>query len=474
MTAVEEARRIFEVQRAYRWGAARSTAADRSAKLRRLRHAIVAHREQIYDAMWADFRKRREEVEITEIAPTLIDLDHARARIAEWMQPRRSPAHWLLAGTRSEVHYAPRGVVLIMAPWNYPFALILMPLVAAVSAGNCAVIRPSEKTPRTADVIARIVRQAFEEREVACVTESGVELAQALVTFPFDHVFFTGSTRVGRQVMTAAAANLASVTLELGGKSPLIVDATADARAAGARAAWGKFVNAGQTCIAPDFALVEDTVAPAFVDGACRAIERFYGASEEARQASPDFARLIDDAAFRRVSALLEAAVDAGARVEIGGRVNASDRYIAPTILGNVTWDSPVMREEIFGPVLPVVTFASANEAIERINAGPTPLALYVFSGRRENIEDIVRRTASGGVAINDVLIHFGNPNLPFGGLRESGQGTYHGFYGFREFSHERAVIRQSPLGLSRLLQPPYGKRVRMLLRLIGALSSHR
>lgn len=472
MLAIEEARRIFALQQAHRWSVANSTAEERSAKLARLKAAIVAHRSAVHDAMWADFHKSFAEVEMSEITPALIDLDHARTHLTKWMQPASAGGHWLLAGTRSEVWYRPRGVVLIMAPWNYPFGLVITPLVAAVAAGNCAVLRPSEKVPRTADVLARIVRQAFEEREVACVTEPGIELAGALLMLPFDHVFFTGSTRIGRQVMVAAAEHLASVTLELGGKSPLIVDDTADAEAAGERAAWGKFVNAGQTCIAPDYALVDERVAPTFVESAKRTVARFYGASEEARQTTPDFPRLIDDAAFRRVVGLLDEAVASGARVEVGGRASPQERYIAPTILTNVDWDSPMMKEEIFGPVLPVVTFQSIGEAINRINAGPTPLALYLFSRSHDHIERVLRGTASGGVAINDVLLQYGNPQLPFGGLRESGQGSYHGWYGFRTFSHERSVLRQGRLALTRVLYPPYGRRVRGLLRIIGRLTS--
>ena len=472
MAAIDEARRIFAKQQAHRWSVANSTAAERSAKLARLKAAILAHRGAVSDAMWADFHKSRPEVEITEIAPTIIDLDHARAHVAKWMRPEGAGGHWLLTGTRSEIRYQPRGVALIMAPWNYPFGLLLTPLIAAVSAGNCAILRPSEKVPRTAEILARIVRQAFDEREVACVIERGTEFAQALLTLPFDHVFFTGSTRMGRQVMITAAEHLASVTLELGGKSPLLVDATANAKAAGERAAWGKFVNAGQTCIAPDFAAVEESVAPAFVESARRTVVRFYGASEDARQASADFPRMIDDAAFRRVAGLLDDAVAAGARIEIGGWIEPRDRYIAPTILTNVRWDSPLMKEEIFGPVLPVLTFTTLDEAIHRINAGPTPLALYVFSRRKEHVERILGRTASGGVAVNDVLLHFGNPHLPFGGVRESGIGSYHGWYGFRTFSHERAVLRQGRLGLSRLVHPPYGRRVEGLLRLVERLTS--
>jgi aldehyde dehydrogenase (NAD+) len=349
-TLVAEARRIFALQQTNRWDVARSTAAERAAKLARLRDAIVSHRDAVYEAMWGDFSKHAVEVELTEVAPTLVDLDHARSNLAAWMQPSRVGGHWLLTGTRSEVRYEPRGVVLVMAPWNYPFGLVMTPLVAAVAAGNCVIVRPSEKVPRTAAVLQRILRQAFDEREVACLVEPGIDAAQAFLAMPFDHMFFTGSTSMGRRVMSAAANHLATVTLELGGKSPLIVDETADVRRAAERAAWGKFVNGGQTCIAPDYVVVHERVRDAFVRAANDAVVRFYGATEEARQASPYFARIIDRPAFERLQQLLSDSLAGGARAEIGGRVDPAERYIAPTILTGVGWDSPSMREEISDP----------------------------------------------------------------------------------------------------------------------------
>jgi aldehyde dehydrogenase (NAD+) len=467
-----EARRIFALQQAHRWQVARSTAAERAAKLARLKDAIVSHREAVHAAMWADFHKHAVEVELTEIAPALLDLDHARSHLAGWMQPSHVGGHWLLAGTRSEVRYEPRGLVLIMAPWNYPFGLLVTPLIAAVAAGNCAILRPSEKVPHTAAVLQRIVRHAFDEREVACVTEPGIAVAQALLAMPFNHVFFTGSTSMGRRVMTAAAAHLATVTLELGGKSPLIVDETADVGAAGERAAWGKFVNAGQTCIAPDYAVVHERVLGAFLEAATDAIARFYGPTEEARQASPYLARIIDTAAFERLSTLLADSVAAGARVHVGGRVDPAERYIAPTILTNVTWDTPAMREEIFGPILPVLTYSSLDDVIARINTRGQPLALYVFSRNDAFIERVLEKTASGATSVNQVLLHFANPNLPFGGVGESGQGSYHGHSGFRTFSHERGIMKQGRFSLMRALYPPYGafarRAVKLLARLIG------
>jgi aldehyde dehydrogenase (NAD+) len=463
--AVDEISRVFALQRTNCSAVARQTAAERVARLEKLAKAINRHAAGLCDAMWQDFHKPPAEAELTEIRPALIELRHVQSRLGEWMEPVAADAPWVLGGTRSEVRYEPRGVVLIMAPWNYPFGLVITPLVAAVAAGNCAIVRPSEKVPHTAAVVARIIAEAFDEREVACFTEAGTEMAAGLLELPFDHIFFTGSPRVGRMVMSAAAKHLSSVTLELGGKSPLVVDDTADVESAGERAAWGKYVNAGQTCIAPDYALVHRAVMPRFVAAARRAVEQFYGASEEDRRTSASFARAIDAGAFSRLTKMLDDATAAGARVEIGGRSDAADRYIAPTILTNVGWDSPAMREEIFGPILPVVPFESLDEAIGAINRSGKPLALYVFSKSQANIDRVVRGTSSGGVAVNTVMVHFANPHIPFGGVGESGQGSYHGWYGFREFSHERAVLTQTRRPLLRLFDPPYTKRTELLMK---------
>jgi len=462
-----EAQRVFSLQQAHRWMVAQSTARERIARLDRLRAAIVTHRDATCEAMWQDFHKPAAEVQLTEIQPTLIELGHVRAHLAEWIQPAPVDSPWVLMGTRSEIRYEPRGVVLIMAPWNYPFGLLLTPLIAAVAAGNCAIVRPSEKVPNTAAVLARIIGDAFEEREVACFTEPGTELAEGLLTLPFDHIFFTGSPRVGRLVLQAASAHLASATLELGGKSPLIVDETADVGKAGERAAWGKYVNAGQTCIAPDYAVVHERVLPGFLDAAKRAIAKFYGRTEEERQASGSFARAIDDAAFERLKTMLADALGTGASVEIGGLVADAERYIAPTILTNVNWESPAMEGEIFGPILPVLTFRSLDEVTDRINRLGKPLALYMFSRSQANIERVLRQTSSGGVAINTVMVHFANPHLPFGGVGESGQGSYHGWYGFRAFSHERSVLMQRRGGLLRMFDPPYTRKTRFLMKVL-------
>jgi len=468
--APAEVARIFAAQQANRWRVARSTVAERRAKLARLAAAIAARREEIAAAAHADFRKPAAEVELSEVHAMLAEIRHARAHLARWMRPRRVPTPLLLFGTASEVRSEPRGVVLILAPWNYAFSLVIAPLVAAVAAGNCAILKPSEKAPHTSALLGRFIADVFDESEVA-VVEGGAETAEALLALPFDHVFFTGGARIGRVVMAAAARHLSSVTLELGGKTPAVVDETADLRAAAERVVWGKFWNAGQTCVAPDFVLVHAAVAGAFVEEAKRALADFYGPGEADRSRTPDLCRMVDDAAFARLTDVLERAVAAGAVVETGGCTDAAQRYVAPAILSRVTMDSPVMEEEIFGPILPVLTWTDLDEALARIRPLGKPLALYVFSRSRAAVEHILSHTTAGGTAVNTVLMHYANPNLPFGGVGGSGMGSYHGVHGFRALSHERAVLRQRWPALARVFFPPYAGRLpRLALRLLRLL----
>ncbi|HEU4881397.1 MAG TPA: aldehyde dehydrogenase family protein [Longimicrobium sp.] len=463
---IARARRVFEVQRAARWRVAQSGAAERIARLRRLRTAILAHRQALYEGVWADFRKSAPEFEITEMQIVLGEIAHTIKHLRRWMRPRRVPTPPLLTGTAGRVRYEPRGQVLILAPWNYPFQLLFGPLVAAVAAGNVAIVRPSEKVPATAAAMAAIVAEAFPEDEVALVA-GGIETADALLELPFDHIFFTGSTAVGRKVMHAAAEHLASVTLELGGKSPAIVDRSADVPQAAERIVWGKMVNAGQTCVAPDYVLVHQADAPAFLAAARDTVARFYGNGDAART-SEDFARIVDPRAFQRLADALRETIAGGARVEAGGDTDAETRYIAPTVLSEVRPDAPVMREEIFGPILPVLAVKSTDEAMAFVNARPKPLALYLFSRDGALTERVIRGTTAGGTIVNHVICHLANPDLPFGGVGESGQGSYHGHAGFRAFSHERAVLFAGRWSLAPLYYPPYGPKMR---RIAGMMS---
>jgi aldehyde dehydrogenase (NAD+) len=459
----------FERLRAQRWTLAQTTTRERIARLEKLKAGILARREALADALYADFRKPRAEAETTEVLPVLMELTHTVKHLKTWMKPHRVATPLLLTGTTSEVRYEPKGVVLVLAPWNYPFALALNPLVAAVAAGNCVMLKPSEKTPHTAAFIAALMHDTFDPSEVA-VVQGGADVGDALLRLPFDHFFFTGGPRVGQKVMAAAAQHMASVTLELGGKSPAVVDPTADVKAAAERIAWGKFLNAGQTCIAPDYVFVHASREEAFLSELKEAVERFYGKSEEARRASPDLCRLVDDAAFARVRGLLDRTVQAGARVVAGGVVDASSRYIAPTVLADVAPDAPVMEEEIFGPVLPVLRYEQLETVVDAIRGGGKPLAMYIFSQHEGTVERLLRQTTAGGTVVNNTVIHVTNPNLPFGGVGMSGVGAYHGEVGFRELSHARAVVRQGRASLANFFFPPYTGKAQQLARLASRL----
>ena len=435
-----------------------TTAGQRAAKLRRLADALVDRRALFAEALHADFRKAPVEVDLTEIKTVTKEIDHACAHLEEWMAPDTPSAPLLFTGTHSEIRYEPKGVVLILSPWNYPVTLTLGPLIGAIAAGNCAVLKPSEHAPNTATALQGLVEDLFDDREIRLV-QGGPDLAETLTAQPFDHVYFTGSPAIGRRVMRAAAEHLTSVTLELGGKSPAVVDATADLDSAAERIVWSKFTNAGQTCIAPDYLLVEDRIHESFVERLRGTIHRFYGESPEARKASPDYARLIHDDHFERVTGLLDEARANGAAAAIGGATDAASRYVAPTELTDVPTGSRIMQEEIFGPLLPVLPYSALEEAVHAINERPSPLSLYLFTEREATVDTILTRTTAGSTCVNEGFLHFVNPNLPFGGKGESGIGRGHGRYSFQEFSNERAVLRRRyGGGLLRALFPPYGR----------------
>lgn len=463
---MREIERIFQKQRAHRWRMAQTTAEERIARLKKIRDAIFARREELQEAIHNDFRKHPQESDITEIYPVIAEINHTIAHLAEWMKPQKVKTPLVLFGTRSEVRYEPRGSVLLLSPWNYPFQLFMVPLVTAISAGNCVMAKASTKVPHTASFLKDFVSQIFDESEVA-VVEGDHSVADALLEMPFDHIFFTGSPPIGRKVMAAAAKNLATVTLELGGKSPAIVDATADLQKAAERIMWGKFINAGQTCVAPDYLLLEESRLEEFVDRAKKVLEKRYGESEEDRKRSPDYCRLVSRGALDGLKRLLEESVQAGAKVEVGGEVDREERYFSPTLLSNVASDSPIMKEEIFGPILPILTFQSIEEAIEIIRGLEKPLALYIFSESRAVVERFLRGTTAGGSCVNSLIIHLGNSHLPFGGVGMSGMGNYHGFYGFRNLSHERAVLHQGPIDMLQFFYPPYGRRVKQMIEAV-------
>jgi aldehyde dehydrogenase (NAD+) len=460
-----EVRRIFDAQVANRWVISTSTTAQRIVRLARLRTAMRDRRLELLEAIHADFGKHAVEAEVTELLPVIEELTIAIRRLRRWMKPRRVGTPLTLLGSRSEVRYEAKGVVLVLAPWNYPFHLALSPVVAALAAGNTVMLRPSEKTPRTARFIRDLLSKVFPENEVA-VLVGDRSVADALLELPFDHILFTGSASVGRKVMAAAARNLTPVTLELGGKSPALVDETADLDVAAERIGWAKFINAGQTCVAPDYVLVHESVAPRFEVALRAVIERFYGAGEAGRLHNPDHASLVDVASAVRLERALKESLALGARVVVGGQVDTAARRMSPTVLSSVLDDSPIMAEEIFGPVLPLLTYRDLSDAIRRVRGRHKPLALYVFSKSNRQVEEVLRSTSAGGTCVNSAVLHLANPHLPFGGVGESGMGHYHGRWGFEALSHPRAVLHQGFWSNIPFLHPPYTANVARLLAL--------
>lgn len=435
-----------------------TSAAQRKDKLRRLADGLLAHRDTFAQALKADFGKAPVEVDLTEIKAVTKEAEHAIANLDDWMEPEQVSSPLLFTGTRSEIHYEPKGVGLIMSPWNYPVNLTLGPLIGAIAAGNCAVLKPSEHTPHTAAALRDFIGALYDDREITVVT-GGPDVAQALTAQPFDHIYFTGSPAVGRLVMKAAAEHLTSVTLELGGKSPAVVDSTADLDRAAGRIAWSKFTNAGQTCIAPDYVLVENRIFDALVERLRDTIHRFYGATPEAQQTSADYARLVHGDHYDTTVDVLDDAVEHGATVAVGGQRDAETNYVAPTVLTDVPLDTRIMQEEIFGPLLPVVPYASLSEAVRVINDRPVPLSIYAFSERDTTVNTLLNRTKAGSTCVNEGFLHFINPNLPFGGKGESGIGRGHGIRSFRAFSNERSVLRRRyGSDLLEALYPPYDR----------------
>lgn len=439
--------------------------AARRQALKRLQQGLDRHRQSFLDAMASDFGKNPTESLLWEVLPVQIEIAHARRHLRRWMRPRRVMPALTMIGTSARVRAEPKGVTLVIAPWNFPMMLALGPMVSALAAGNSVILKPSELTPATSAALAAMIRDIFPEDLVA-VVEGGPEVAGALLDLPFDHIFFTGSTAVGRIVMEKAARHLTPVTLELGGRSPVIVGPDADIAKAARWIVWGRFANAGQTCVAPDHVYVHRSVEGALTEALVAEIARRFGPTEEARHASPDLARVVNGRNFDRLGALLAEAVGAGATLVTGGSSDAGARYVAPTILTGTTPDMRIRQEEIFGPLLPLVAYDDLAAPLAEINAGAKPLALYVFARDAALIDRIRRETSSGGMGINLSVVQFVHPNLPFGGIGPSGMGAAHGRAGFETFSHLKPVLRNR-FSLMPLIFPPYGLFVR---RLAGAL----
>jgi aldehyde dehydrogenase (NAD+) len=433
----QEIARVFALQQQHQWDVKASSAAERKEKLARLKAAVEAHANEIVAAVLEDTRKPEQEIRVTEVMNITSNIQRNIDNLDEWMKPTEvTPS--MNPNDRAQIIYEARGVCLILGPWNFPLGLTLGPVAAAVAAGNCCMVKLTDLCPATARVAGKIIREAFDEKEVA-LFEGDVSVAQALLELPFNHIFFTGSTRVGKLVMAAAAKHLASVTLELGGKSPVIIDEGADIDKIAADLAGAKQFNGGQACICPDYVFVKEDQKDKLVEGfKANVTKNLYSDDGAIRKES--IAQIVNQNNFARVKALVDDAIEKGAKVAVGGELDEADLTVHPTMLTDVTPQMKILQEEIFAPVLPVMTYDTLDQVIGYIEARDKPLALYVYSNNEDNVQKVLNRTSSGGVTVNGVFSHYLENQLPFGGVNQSGMGSYHGYFGFKAFSHERAV----------------------------------
>lgn len=437
----EDIKRVFKEQQKHQKVMRASTSEQRKAKLNRFLAVIAAHEEEIIEAVRKDVRKPYNEVKRVEILGSMKAIKDNINNLDEWMAPKVVGSS-LSTEAQGYLNYEPRGTCLILGPWNYPFMLTIAPLAAAIAAGNNAIIKLSDFTMETSHIAAKVIREAFDEKEVA-IFEGDVDVATELLDQPFDHIFFTGSTNVGKIVMTAAAKHLASVTLELGGKSPVIIDNGYNLMDAAKKITAGKFMNAGQTCVAPDYVFIKEEEHEAFTNHLQALVQTGFLA-EDGTTDRNKFTQIVNDRNFHRVKNLFDDAIIKGAEVVFGGQFDEYDRTVAPTVLKNVTPDMAIMHEEIFAPILPLLNYDELDEVIDYINEKEKPLALYLFSSNQSVIDQVLNQTTSGNASVNDVVVHFSDYNLPFGGVNTSGLGSYHGIYGFKAFSHEKGVFIQA------------------------------
>lgn len=432
--------------------------AFRKSRLKVLQDAIIKNEEKIAEAIRLDLRRSPTEAYMTEIHEVLREIIFAIKNIGRWSKPVRVTTPLTCLPGKSLRMPEPLGRVLIIAPWNYPFMLMMAPLVSSIAAGNCAVLKPSEFSENTEKIIKNIIEENFAPEYISVVC-GGLEETKKLLEEKFDHIFFTGSTQTGKAIMAAAAKNLTPVTLELGGKSPCIVDETADIKLTAKRIAWGKFMNAGQTCVAPDYLLVHEAVKKPLLKEISGSVKKFYG-SDPAK--SDFYGRIINKRHFERVKGLI-----IPEKVSYGGGWDDKDLYISPTLMDNISLDDNVMKDEIFGPVLPVLTWNRIEEARDTILGFPKPLALYIFSNNRERIDSIIESTSSGNVCINDTIMQITSSHLPFGGVGESGMGSYHGKTGFDAFTHYKSVMSRSMFIDNPLRYPPQKSILKRVLKLL-------
>lgn len=457
--AFEQIDRIFKMQQARHLEIGERPLSERKKDLRRLLKSVLNHRNEIAEALRADLGKPAIESDLSEVYPIKSDIKHALSELNSWAGKRSFRSPLALLGTKAWVKPEPKGVVLIISPWNFPFNLTFCPLVSALAAGNCVMLKPSEATPRSSALMGKIIREVFQPDHVALI-EGEVAESTYLTSLPFHHIFFTGGPAIGKKVMAAAAQNLCSVTLELGGKSPAIVDASANLKEAVRRIVWSRFFNSGQVCISPDYALVDERIYSDFMEEVKSCIQSFY----RDPSTSTALSKLVHDRHFEKIKQLFEDATAKGAQVLTGGHYDASKRFFAPTVLSHVSNEMLVMQEEIFGPILPVLSYKNHSEAIALMNTLPRPLAFYIFAKGRNNIQPFVLNSRAGSTGINETFIQFIHPELPFGGVNFSGIGKGHGKYGFDAFSNERSFVKQQfAMNATRFIHPPYTSFTRRL-----------
>lgn len=432
---------------------------NRIERLKKLRAWIHTNRKEIHQAAFDDFRKAASEVDGIEIFHVLNEIKLAISSLETWVRPKKVDATMSTLGTRSFIQYEPRGLCLIISPWNYPFSLAVGPLVSAIAAGNAAILKPSELTPHVSALLHKMVKEVFDPKVVS-VFEGGPDVAQYLLKLPFDHIFFTGSPAIGKHVMRAAAENLTSVTLELGGKSPTIITASASISDAAKRTAVAKFVNNGQTCVAPDYILVDEKVSAKYIPALIEQTKKLFLGDSSSFEESGSYCRIVNERHFKRLNELLQDALNNGAKLEFGGNVDEKSRFIHPMILTQMSPNARMLEEEIFGPILPIITYKSLDEVVSIINSKPKALALYIFTRSSADQKKVLTETSAGGVCVNDCGIHFLHHNLPFGGVNNSGIGKSHGHFGFLAFSNEKPVMKQksgwTPI---QAFYPPYTSR---------------
>ena len=463
MGILEKIKTTFELQSAHEniLKLRNSSYKERITKIKSILNYVLdeSNHQIIAGALYKDLRKPNEEVITTEITPIILNIKEVVRNLKQWVKDEHVPSPATMLGMSSYIKYESKGNILIISPWNYPFQLTIYPLIYAIASGNAVIIKPSEIATETSKLIYNMMQELFSENEVA-VIEGGQEASTELLKLPFNHIHFTGSPRVGKIVMEAAAKNLSGITLELGGKSPVIVDGTTNIKTTAQKVAWAKAMNCGQTCIAPDFALVQKEHLTAFYSEFISALEKFYNPENQGIENAAEYGRIVNERNFERVKALLDDAIEKGAKVLFGGNLNKEQRFMEPTLLYNITMEMKLMQEEIFGPILPVITFDKNSEVVDLLQKMPSPLALYIMSKKQKTIDYFLDHTVAGGTCINELMLTAVNPSLPFGGVNNSGLGKTGGKHSFMDFSNQRGVVKHHMGNSLKLVYPPFNKKI--------------